>query len=191
MASGVINTVTDQLTVLTNKTSMLSANGHSFLGTNLELNPHSTTANNGGHIDFHYNASTSDWTSRIIEGASGRLDISASNGVWINSLKVRTLPKTVNFPNWHNMLPMRTDSDYFYFYANGLIITEPSSSNIYKSGTISVTQMTKMSGSNSYTGNVTVSSVYQRQNGLEIVATITNSVTGNGLVVLNGTITVN
>lgn len=190
MASGVINTVTDQLTVLTNKTSKMNASGTIWSGYNLELTPESASSNHGGFIDFHYNQSTANYTSRIIENASGKVNVIATNGLFVNNYLVRTLPKTVNFANWHNMLPMRTDSNLFYFYANGLIITEPSSSNIYQSGTISVTQMTKVSGSNSYTGAVTVTSVYQRQNGLEIEATITNSVTGNGLVVLNGTITV-
>lgn len=36
-----------------------------------------TTANNGGYIDFHYNASTGDYTSRVIEDASGQLKIYA------------------------------------------------------------------------------------------------------------------
>lgn len=36
------------------------------------------------HLDFHYNNSTEDYTSRIIETASGRLNLSASNGVQIN-----------------------------------------------------------------------------------------------------------
>ena len=39
------------------------------------------------HLDFHYNNSTEDCTSRIIETASGRLNLSASNGVLINNKK--------------------------------------------------------------------------------------------------------
>ena len=39
------------------------------------------------HLDFHYNNSTEDYTSRIIEMASGRLNLSASNGVLINNKK--------------------------------------------------------------------------------------------------------
>lgn len=35
----------------------------------------SSTANNGGYIDFHYNASTADYTARIIEDASGKINI--------------------------------------------------------------------------------------------------------------------
>ncbi len=44
-----------------------------------------TTANHGGYIDFHYNGSTSDYTSRIMEGSSGKLSISAPNGVEVSS----------------------------------------------------------------------------------------------------------
>lgn len=40
-----------------------------------------TTANNGGYIDFHYNNSTEDYTSRIIENESGKLDIYAPTAV--------------------------------------------------------------------------------------------------------------
>ena len=41
------------------------------------------SANHGGFIDFHYNGSSSDYTSRIIEDASGRLFLNASNGIRI------------------------------------------------------------------------------------------------------------
>lgn len=109
----------------------------------------------------------------------------------INNVQTYVLPKTVTFSNWHNMLPMRTDSTAFLFYANGLHIAPISGSNIYKSGSISISQMTKINGTNSYTGAVTISAVYQRSDCLEIVANITGSVSGNGLVVLSGTITVN
>jgi hypothetical protein len=42
-----------------------------------------SSAGYGGYIDFHYNNSSSDYTSRIIEDASGRLYLNASNGVRI------------------------------------------------------------------------------------------------------------
>ena len=51
--------------------------------TSIELSP-STTSNNGGFIDFHYNGSSSDYTSRIIEGAEGKLTVEGDlnvNGV--------------------------------------------------------------------------------------------------------------
>ena len=39
------------------------------------------------HIDFHFGNSSSDYTSRIIEGANGKLNLSAANGVLINGKK--------------------------------------------------------------------------------------------------------
>lgn len=47
----------------------------------LELTPSSSSANNGGYIDFHWNGSTSDYTSRIIENTSGSLYLEAVVGV--------------------------------------------------------------------------------------------------------------
>lgn len=40
------------------------------------------------HIDFHYNNSTEDHTSRIIESASGKVDVLAANGLFSNGQKV-------------------------------------------------------------------------------------------------------
>lgn len=40
------------------------------------------------HIDFHYNNSTEDHTSRIIESASGKVDVLAANGLFSNGKKV-------------------------------------------------------------------------------------------------------
>ena len=46
----------------------------------LEFQP-TSSAGHGGYLDFHYNNSTSDYTSRIIESASGQLSFLASNGI--------------------------------------------------------------------------------------------------------------
>ena len=58
------------------------------------LNPASIelkgSSSHGGYIDFHYNQSTSDYTTRIIEDASGKLSITASSGVYIGGSKVVT-----------------------------------------------------------------------------------------------------
>lgn len=40
------------------------------------------------HLDFHYNNSTEDYTSRIIETASGKIDVRAINGLFNNGEKV-------------------------------------------------------------------------------------------------------
>lgn len=53
-------------------------------------------ANHGGYIDFHFNGSPSDFTSRIIEGSSGALQINATNGVTVNS---KNIVRSVNGTN--------------------------------------------------------------------------------------------
>lgn len=58
------------------------------------LNPASIelkgSSSHGGYIDFHYGQSTADYTSRIMESASGKLSITASSGVYINGSKAVT-----------------------------------------------------------------------------------------------------
>ena len=56
----------------------------------LEFNGVGSDVGYGGYIDFHYNGSSADYTSRIIEDASGKLSITASSGVYINGSKVAT-----------------------------------------------------------------------------------------------------
>ena len=64
------------------KCSSLTANGSveakaSLYGQRLEFSNIGSSAGNGGYIDFHYNGSTADYTSRIIEDAAGQLTLSA------------------------------------------------------------------------------------------------------------------
>ena len=51
----------------------------------IEFNTHGSLSDYGGFIDFHFDGSSSDYTSRIIEDASGRLYLSAPNGVRIGN----------------------------------------------------------------------------------------------------------
>lgn len=51
----------------------------------LELNSTGALSNFGGYIDFHYNGGGSDYTSRIIEDASGRIYLNAPNGIRIGN----------------------------------------------------------------------------------------------------------
>ena len=51
----------------------------------IELNSEGSLSGYGGFIDFHYNGSSADFTSRIIEDASGRLYLNAPNGVRIGN----------------------------------------------------------------------------------------------------------
>lgn len=62
--------------------SSLTANGSveakaSLYGQSLEFLNISSSANHGGFIDFHFNGSTADYTSRIIEDAAGQLTLRA------------------------------------------------------------------------------------------------------------------
>ncbi len=59
----------------------------------IELYASSTSSNHGGYIDFHYNASTSDYTSRIIENANGVISINGSN---FNKSGAVYIPGSVN-----------------------------------------------------------------------------------------------
>ena len=63
--------------------SSLSANGSITAGSqvnavSIELGKATGTFNHGGYIDFHFSGSTEDYTSRIIESASGKLHLVAS-----------------------------------------------------------------------------------------------------------------
>lgn len=63
------------------KASTFQAGSLSQYGaSSIELNTTSSTGH-GGFIDFHYNGSTADYTSRIIENASGRLAITGQLAV--------------------------------------------------------------------------------------------------------------
>lgn len=54
----------------------LDLNGHQLANPDrIEFKPTANNSGNGGYIDFHYNQSTADYTSRIIEDASGRLTV--------------------------------------------------------------------------------------------------------------------
>lgn len=64
------------------KCSSLTANGSveakaNLYGQSLEFSNISSSANHGGFIDFHFNGSTADYTSRIIEDAAGQLTLRA------------------------------------------------------------------------------------------------------------------
>ena len=84
---------TDAATALTNLGAAPASHTH-YAGTiqpaSIEFLPPSTTAGHGGYINFHFNKSTTDFTSRIIEETSGVLQINGatfSNGV-ITATKV-------------------------------------------------------------------------------------------------------
>lgn len=53
----------------------------------MELHPGSGSGH-GGYIDFHYNGSTEDFTSRILEANNGLLQINAPSGVVVSDVGV-------------------------------------------------------------------------------------------------------
>lgn len=55
-------------------------NGMVISPTNIEITP-TSGSNHGGFIDFHFNGNASDFTSRIIEAASGQLTLQANVNV--------------------------------------------------------------------------------------------------------------
>jgi hypothetical protein len=69
----------------------LDLTGYQITAGRIELKP-STAANNGGFIDFHYAGSTADYTSRIIEDASGQISVTATKGLRINGSFAPSMP---------------------------------------------------------------------------------------------------
>lgn len=59
----------------------------------IELYPSANTLNYGGYIDFHYNGSTSNYTSRIIESSKGTIEF-ASNTLIRGVASFSVSPKT-------------------------------------------------------------------------------------------------
>ena len=73
-----------------------------YNGSVINFKPASSSVGNGGWIDFHYNGSASDYTSRIIESASGKINLIGSNGVLFNGINYSDATKgtcTVNTTN--------------------------------------------------------------------------------------------
>ena len=69
-------------------TGELNMSSNSLKGVrNVELVP-SSTDGHGGFVDFHFNGDTSDYTSRIIEGSTGRLNVLAPNGFKVNDKNI-------------------------------------------------------------------------------------------------------
>ena len=60
--------------------------GETLLPSCLELTPTDTSAGHGGYLDFHFNKSSSDFTSRIIESNSGTLEINKNANVQLGTL---------------------------------------------------------------------------------------------------------
>lgn len=74
----------DKITIATKDTATFSNLTTTGLTTRGEVEIYGATP----HIDFHYGNSTEDNTSRIIETASGKIDVLAANGLFSNGKKV-------------------------------------------------------------------------------------------------------
>ena len=91
----------------------MSLSGFINGATNIELSPSSNSAGNGGYIDFHYNQSSSDYTARIIEDASGRIFIDASAGLRIGDC-------VITWDSTNNALKIqKVNGNAANFYATG------------------------------------------------------------------------
>lgn len=103
-------------------------------------------------------------------------------------------PHSITYIGWHNMIPVRCDTSALYLFCSGVHITVPtegaSSPNVYSSGSLTMYRVTQFSG-NIPTSATTLSitGVYQRTDGLEIICSLPSGVSGVGIVTLNGTIT--
>lgn len=84
----------------------------------IELTP-STSADNGGYIDFHYAGSTEDHTSRIIEGAEGKLTLQAPNGVVVSHPSPTAVASRNSYAGTSDMedgvTPLTTGVIYYYY----------------------------------------------------------------------------
>jgi hypothetical protein len=77
----------------------------------IELSGHNDT--DGGFIDFHYNGSSGDYTSRIIEDSLGRLQFVAENGIRIGN-------GVIKWDSTNNAIRIeRYDGSSANFYATG------------------------------------------------------------------------
>ena len=80
----------DKITIATKDTATFSNLTTTNLTTKGEVEIYGTTQTPQPHIDFHYNNSTNDYTSRIIENSEGAIDILAPKGVLINGKELAT-----------------------------------------------------------------------------------------------------
>ena len=107
--------------------------------TSIEMNSDGALSGFGGFIDFHYNGSSADYTSRIIENASGRLSInSVLYAQYGGNVGIGTTPSSN-----HKLYVSGT------FYASG---------NSSIGGTLGVSGATTLSSTLSVTGATTLSS---------------------------------
>ena len=151
----------------------------------IELNSNGTLSGYGGFIDFHFNGSSSDYTSRIIEDANGRLFMDADNGVRIGDAVLK-------WDSTNNALYVqRSDGSAVNLYATGGV-----SALGMSAGTSSVDAMTfnyvTINNQLTLKNNANSGSVYIDGSGVMCIAPPdsrgTVSITGNKLNTEGGNI---
>ena len=116
----------------------------------IELNTNGTLTTAGGYIDFHYNGSSSDFTSRIIEDANGRIQMNAQ--VYIPSAKsLRIGDGLLSWDSTNNALKISLyDGSAANFYSLGAVSalgfqSGSGGTNSATIGTLAVTTQLNMS----------------------------------------------
>ena len=116
----------------------------------IELNTNGTLTTAGGYIDFHYNGSSSDFTSRIIEDATGRLQLNAQ--VYIPAAKsLRIGDGLLSWDSTNNALKISLyDGSAANFYSLGAVSalgfqSGSGGTNSATIGTLAVTTQLNMS----------------------------------------------
>ena len=79
----------DKITIATKDTATFSNLTTANLTTKGEVEIYGTTQTPQSHIDFHYNNSTKDYTSRIIENSEGAIEILAPKGLKLNGSNLK------------------------------------------------------------------------------------------------------
>ena len=79
----------DKITIATKDTATFSNLTTANLTTKGEVEIYGTTQTPQPHIDFHYNNSTRDYTSRIIENSEGAIEILAPKGLKLNGSNLK------------------------------------------------------------------------------------------------------
>ena len=203
--------LTDNVASATKLNTARTIWGHSFDGTynisgninnasSIEFNEIAADAGNGGFIDFHFNGSTADYTSRIIEDASGRLQIRAQ--LYIPSAKsIRIGDGLISWDADNNAIKITDYNDNAAnLYAKGGISAlgqgvSGSGSAVALYDLVDVSIPTTMTQSNN--GQVLMYNHQQGKwiNGNVTVGTVTSITAGTGLsggtITGSGTISIN
>ena len=157
-ANGVPNSISGNMTNVGDITAKSGVDSRINGFTGLELNSLGTLSGYGGFIDFHYNGLSGDYTSRIIEDASGRIKVDAQ--LYIppaNSIRIGDGLLTWDSTN-HAIKLIDSNGNAANFYATGGVSalglsTGGSITNLTVTNNLSIgVSITQPSGSNLFIG---------------------------------------